>query len=87
MDNINPPYYKDKSIETIKAIKSQVSSEQFEGYLRCSVLKYVSRYGGKRTTTKQEDINKAIKYITWLKDHIEPAKKVGDIELDKFIHG
>ena len=35
-DPTNPSYYKDKDIETIDAIESQVSPIEFLGFLRCS---------------------------------------------------
>ena len=46
-DPINPSYYKDKEIETIDAIESQVSPIEFLGFLRCSALQYLMRMGDK----------------------------------------
>ena len=46
-DPINPSYYKDKDIETIDAIESQVSPIEFLGFLRCSALQYLMRMGDK----------------------------------------
>tara|TARA_R100000365_G_C2710362_1_gene45962 strand:- start:1 stop:408 length:408 start_codon:yes stop_codon:yes gene_type:complete len=46
-DPINPSYYKDKDIETIDAIESQVSPIEFLGFLRCSALQYLMRMGNK----------------------------------------
>ena len=46
-DPTNPSYYKDKDIETIDAIESQVSPIEFLGFLRCSALQYLMRMGNK----------------------------------------
>ena len=39
MDKINPNYYKAKTIETIEAIRSQLSTDEFRGYLKGQVWK------------------------------------------------
>ena len=44
MDKINPSYYKAKTIETIEAIRSQLSTDEFRGYLKGQIWKYLSRH-------------------------------------------
>lgn len=62
-DKINPTYYKDKSIETIDAIESQLTKDEFIGYLKGQVWKYLSRH---RQKNGLEDIKKAQWYLTKL---------------------
>lgn len=61
MEKINPDHYKNKSIETIEAIKSQLGFGLFLGYLIGSALKYLCRMGIKYPTNAGalEDAQKA----------------------------
>lgn len=62
MDNVNsPPHYKSGDVECIDAIKASMSREQFAGYLKGNVMKYVWRmsYKGKPI----EDLRKARWYL------------------------
>lgn len=43
-DNINPHYYKNKAIETIDAIESQLTKDEFIGYLKGQIWKYLARH-------------------------------------------
>lgn len=63
IDKINPPHYKNKSIETIDAIESQLSSEEFKGYCKGNALKYISRSGLKYENTEEDDLMKAQWYL------------------------
>ena len=62
-NKINPSYYKNKRVETIDAIESQISPSEFEGYLKGNVFKYVSRSGQKPGNSKLEDYLKAEWYL------------------------
>ena len=68
----HPPHYKlnAKGIECIDAIEATLTPEEFRGYLRGQVIKYIWRcnYKGKRL----EDLEKAEWY---LKRYIELLKK------------
>ena len=61
MQKINPDHYKNKSIETIEVIKSQLGVILFIGYLIGSALKYLCRMGIKYPTNAGalEDAKKA----------------------------
>ena len=62
MDNVNsPPHYKSGEVECIDAIKASMPREQFIGYLKGNVIKYVWRmsYKGKPV----EDLRKARWYL------------------------
>ena len=52
----SPPHYQSASgIECIEAIKAQMSNEEYRGYLRGNVVKYLWRYqqkGGKQSLEK-----------------------------------
>lgn len=52
----SPPHYQSTSgIECIEAIKAQMSDEEYRGYLRGNVVKYLWRYqqkGGKQSLEK-----------------------------------
>ncbi len=57
VDAINPSHYKDTPIECIEAIKAAMTAQQFQGYLRGNVIKYLWRYenkGGKQDLGKAE---------------------------------
>ena len=57
--NINPNHYKGE-IECIDAIKSSMSYQQFTGYLKGNIQKYIWRYDRKNGT---EDFKKAQWYL------------------------
>ena len=73
MDKINPDYYKNKSIETIEVIKNELTSEEFRGYLKGQVFKYLARH---RLKNGLEDLRKAQWYMDYLvkfEEEIEEA--------------
>lgn len=63
MDKINPDYYKNKSIETIEVIKNELTSEEFRGYLKGQIFKYLARH---RLKNGLEDLRKAQWYMDYL---------------------
>lgn len=74
-DPVNKPvhYTSSSSIECIDAIKASLSTEQFEGWLRGNVIKYLWRYPHKN---KLEDLRKAQFYLNRLiTDKIEDQTK------------
>lgn len=66
-DMVNsPPHYKVGGIEAIEYIQAKLSPEEFAGYCRGNMLKYVSRAGHKADAA--EDMRKALWYgERWLK--------------------
>lgn len=61
-DNVNhPSHYTAGNIECIEAIKASMSAEEFAGYLKGNVMKYIWRYRSKGKA--QEDIQKANWYL------------------------
>lgn len=59
-------YYDVGGIETIDVIKSKLSSEQYIGFLRGNVIKYMCRAGYKNGTTAANDYDKAAFYSNQL---------------------
>ena len=54
---INPAHYKDTPIQFIDAVKAAMTTEQYLGFLRGNVIKYLWRYenkGGKQDLEKAE---------------------------------
>lgn len=66
-DNINPNHYKQGAVECIVAIESSMTPEQFKGYLKGNLLKYMWRYENKGGV---EDLKKAQWYLNRLIDTI-----------------
>ena len=60
----NPNHYRQSSTETIDIIKSSMTAEEFHGYLKGNILKYVSRYKFKGEPL--EDLQKAHWYLNRL---------------------
>jgi hypothetical protein len=61
-DNINhPAHYKTGGIETIDFLEAKLTPEEFRGYLRGNILKYLSRAGSKGNY--EEDMLKARWYL------------------------
>lgn len=57
----NPPHYTQGEIECIDAIEASMSPEEFKGFLKGMVLKYVWRY--KMKWNPKQDIQKAMWYL------------------------
>ena len=61
MDNVNRPnHYNQGDIECLDAIQSALSDEEFRGYLKGNIIKYVWRESHKG---QLEDMKKAQFYI------------------------
>lgn len=59
----HPNHYNQYGMETIKAIEKQSTPNEFRGYLKGNILKYVARY---RFKNGCEDLEKADFYINKL---------------------
>lgn len=71
-DMVNhPSHYKQFSREVIDTMQGMSTTEEFKGYLKLNAVKYISRYQGKNGI---EDLDKAIWYITKLKEMLEEEK-------------
>lgn len=64
-DNVNSPsHYTVGDIECIDAIKASMGTQQFRGYLKGNIMKYIWRYQMKGKI--QEDLAKAQWYLNKL---------------------
>ncbi len=61
-------HYKSKSIQPWTAMESWMTPEEFEGYLRGNVIKYIARYKDKDGL---KDVYKARHYLERLTEHLE----------------
>ena len=77
-DNINPDHYKSGDIERIEAIKASLNEQQFKGYLKASIIKYLWRYEKKNGL---EDLQKA----DWFLQRLIKEESDGNTNLD-FYH-
>lgn len=68
-DPVSPNHYKG-SIECIDAMRACMSEDQFEGFLRGNVIKYVYRY---RARNGVDDLRKAQVYLDWLIELLNPS--------------
>lgn len=72
IDMINhPSHYNQFSREVIDTMQGMSTPEEFKGYLKLNAVKYISRYQGKNGV---EDLDKAIWYVTKLKEVLESEK-------------
>ena len=65
-DAINPSHYQIGGIEAIDYMRAKSTPEEFEGYLRLSALKYLSRVGhkhGDHDAARAEEYRKAAWFI------------------------
>ena len=68
-DNVNSPsHYGQGKIEAIEYIKDSLTKEEYIGYLRGNIAKYLHRW---RYKNGLEDLNKAQVYLGWLIKEIE----------------
>ena len=77
-DSINPDHYKSGDIECIDAIKASLDKQQFKGYLKASIIKYLWRYEKKNGL---EDLQKA----DWFLQRLIKEEKDGTSGMD-FYH-
>ncbi len=64
IDNVNhPDHYTQGGIECIKAIEASMTPEEFQGYCKGNVMKYIWRF---REKNGLEDLKKAQVYLDWM---------------------
>lgn len=66
-----PAHYNQGEIEAIDAIRAQLSPEEWRGYLRGTVAKYLWRLG--RKDALEQDARKLRWYASWLTG-VDPRK-------------
>ena len=68
IDVNKPAHYNANGLETIDLIKQSMSDEEFKGYLKGNILKYVSRYRHKHSSEPKKDLLKTQWYLNKLLD-------------------
>ena len=72
-ENVNhPAHYTQGSVECIEAIEASMTGEEYRGYLKGCMMKYIWRY---RNKGGLEDLKKARWYLDRLISTIEQEKK------------
>lgn len=66
-----PAHYNQGEVEAIDAIRAQLSDEEWRGYLRGTVAKYLWRLG--RKDALEQDARKLRWYASWLAG-VDPRK-------------
>lgn len=61
-------HYASKQVQPWAAMQAWMTPEQFEGFLRGNVIKYIARYPDKNGI---EDVKKAQHYLAKLLEHLE----------------
>jgi hypothetical protein len=69
-----PDHYNSNTIETIDLIRDSMESEEYRGYLKGNIFKYISRYRYKEKENPHKDLLKAQWYLCKL---IEDMKNDG----------
>jgi len=62
----NPSHYTNGKEEVIEIIDKSLSDQEYIGYLKGNILKYLLRAGKKKGTAATEDMGKATWYINRL---------------------
>ena len=65
----NPEHYNMLDIEAIDLIEMSMTKDEFQGYLKGNVLKYVIRY--KHKGQPKQDISKGLWYLKKLEEKID----------------
>lgn len=68
----NQAHYKNQGIEPIDIMKSNMTKEQYYGFLFGNLQKYITRHEQKN---KVEDLKKAKTYLTWMIEEWENGNK------------
>ncbi len=80
-DNVNSPsHYKSGKIEVIAIMEDQLSPEEFRGYIKGNVLKYITR---ERHKGSLEDLKKARWYLDRLIKKLDREAKISDENLPR----
>lgn len=69
---MHPSHYTQGGIECIKAIEASMTPEEFQGYCKGNVMKYIWRF---REKNGLEDLKKAQVYLGWMIESKEKQEK------------
>lgn len=84
VDMVNrPPHYVVGGIEAIDIIKSRLTDEEYQGYLKGNHLKYILRYPFK--DNPEQDLEKAEWYINKLREELGGNETVNPPEVEAIL--
>ena len=73
-DNVNHPlHYTQGTFETIEIIKDILTPEEFKGYIKGNIIKYITRESHKNGN---EDLKKAQWYLNYLIKTLDEGERV-----------
>ena len=81
----SPDHYNNNTIETIDLIRDSMNEEEFKGYLKGNIFKYVSRYRYKDQENPVKDLLKAKWYLEKLIEGLR-EEEIKDID-KKVVYG
>ena len=67
-----PTHYTSGAVECIDAIRSALTPDEFRGYCKGNIMKYVWR---ERLKNQDQDLQKAAKYLDWLIAEMQKNEK------------
>ena len=71
---MTPEHY-NKSIQPIEFMRATLTMEEFRGFLKGNIIKYISRAEGKGGI---DDYQKAMVYLKWLIEYTPMKKRCGE---------
>lgn len=76
---VNEEHYSGR-IQPLEFMQANMTKEEFIGFLKGNIIKYVSRAGKKKSSDIKDDLAKAKRYLSWLEkavngDIIDPREK------------
>lgn len=77
-DHINPEHHKQGSFETIDILRGKLTKEEFEGFLKGNIIKYLLRSGHKPNEPTDRDYKKTAWYANMLAGNEPRTMKTGD---------
>jgi hypothetical protein len=82
MPDNKPPvaHYNRGTVQPIDFMEGSFTVEEYRGYLKGNVIKYVSRYRHKGTP--MSDLTKAVQYLEWLCEFERKQIEIKNIEED-----
>lgn len=69
----SPSHYKTGGLEVITILRKKLTPEEFKGFCKGNILKYVLRADKKNGS---EDLKKAQVYLKWLTEAVEASERV-----------
>ncbi len=76
---VDGSHYANKAVQPWAAMEAWMTSEQFKGFLRGNVIKYIARAGTKKGVPAAVDYDKAMHYLAKLIDIEEKCSEQNSV--------